>query len=256
MAGKSKARRDSGAPPGGTKRRGSWCSCPAGHRFVASLFSAVDLDAHPEAVELLSDAGLQPARCTKCGVELWLAEPFVLLLPGRKRAALFVPDPLAHRELELRSEALLAAAAGPSPEAPPFAAVPDVVVGVPALHRWLFGEEAGPQQPAREIHEAFRDLATPERTPGRASLPPAEPQMDGVDENEPLLDEDWLADDAIAPARHRGHGAPGRKGEKGHGEPARARGARPTPHEGVDFAGLLADDEGEPPGGRPRGGKG
>jgi hypothetical protein len=250
MAGKAKTRRESGAPREGMKRREAWCSCPAGHRFVASLFSVVDLDAQPEAVELLSDAGLQPARCTKCDAEVWLAEAFVLLMPGRKRAALFVPDALAHRELELRSEALLSLAASPSLETPPYAVVPDVVVGVPALHKWLFGEADA--APAREIHAAFKDLENPERPSSRPSLPPAEPQMDGVDVNEPLLDEDWLADDAIAPAKHRGGGA---QGKRGHGEQAAPRGARPTPHGGVDFAGLLADDEGEPPAGKHRGRK-
>jgi hypothetical protein len=251
MAGKAKTRRESGSPAEGVKRRECWCSCPVGHRFVASLYAAVDLDAQPEAVELLSDAGLQPARCAKCGADVWLAEPFVLLLPGRKRSALFVPDALAHRELELRSEALLSHAAGPAFDTPPYAVVPDVVVGVSALHRWLFGDAEA--EPAREIHAAFKDLEDPELPSGKPSLPPAEPQMDGVDVNEPLLDEDWLADDAIAPSRHRGPGAAGRRSERGHGEPAVPRSARPTPHEGVDFAGLLSDDEGEPPAGKHRG---
>jgi hypothetical protein len=254
MAGNQKSRRAADDGTAGMRRREFWCTCPAGHRFAASLYAAIDLDAQPEAIELLSDTGLQPARCAQCEVELWLAEPFLLHQPGRRRSALFVPDAVSHRELELHAEALSAIAAAPEPGAP-HTADPQVVIGVAALQKWLFGETAEPSRadtkpPAaraskapREIHAAFADLDDAERPSNRPSMPPVGPQMDGVDVNEPLLDEDWLADEAIAPSRQKGGG---RRGERGQGETAIARTVRRR-SSGVDFAGLLADDDADPP---------
>ncbi len=253
MAGNPKTRRDADGPAAGTRRREFWCACPEGHRFAAALFAAVDLDEQPEALEPLSDAGMQPARCPQCGAGMWLAEAFVIHQASRSRSALFVPDAVSHRELELRAEALRSLAASASTAALPHTADPVVVVGIAALQRWLFGEQAAAagraastSPPPREIHAAFKDLEDPERPSNRPSLPPPGPQMDGVDVNEPLLDEDWLADEAIAPARHKAGGAQGKRGERSQGETSIARPGRRR-SSGVDFAGLLADDDSEPP---------
>jgi len=261
MVGNAKTRRSSGEAASRTGQREFWCACPKGHRFVAELFAAVDIDERPEAMELLSDAGLQPARCPECAADLWLAEAFVLHQPSRGKSALFIPDALSHRELELRAEMLRSIAATASQQVPAHAADPEVVVGVAALRRWLFGEavlsvaSVAPVAPvapdsvvaeapakAREIHAAFKDLEDPESPANRPSLPPSGPQMEDVDVNEPLLDDDWLADDTIAPSRQRG--ASSKRGERSPGETAIVRpGKKRT--SGVDFAGLLSDDEGD-----------
>lgn len=268
MAKSTKTRPPAGWSSAGTTRRESYCVCPKGHRFVAELFTAVDLDEQPELLEILTDAGLQPARCPTCAADLALAEPFVVDQPERQRRALFVPDALAHRELELRAELLAKFAANPSPYAPPYAANPATVVGVAALQTWLFGEAAAPaaapaprerperksKEPApkakpktaQEIHAAFADLAETEKPQSVPSIPPSGPQMDGVDVNEPLLDDDWLADDSIAPARTKsGDPASGRRGihgkDKAAGQ-AESRGAG----KGVSFADLLSDNDGDP----------
>jgi len=267
MAKSTKTRPPAGWSSTGTKRRETFCVCPKGHRFVAELFTAVDLDEQPEVLELLTDTGLQPARCTRCGAELGLAEAFLVDQPERRRLALFVPDALAHRELELRAEALTTLAASPSPVAPSYAAEPVPLVGVAALQKWLFGEPvAAPEPPpepaarkskepapkvkaksAQEIHAAFADLAEPDKPVGVPSIPPSGPQMEGVDMNEPLLDDDWLADDSIAPARSKsGDPASGRRSVRAKGVAAGGRSEKRGTGRGVDFADLLADDDADP----------
>jgi hypothetical protein len=269
MAKSTKTRPPAGWSGTGTKRRESFCVCPKGHRFVAELFTAVDLDEQPEVLELLSDTGLQPARCPMCGADLALAEAFLVDQPERRRMALFIPDALAHREIELRAEALTAFAANPSPGVPPYAAEPAPVVGVTALQKWLFGEAAAapapkeaPEAPARkpkepapkakakaahEIHAAFADLAEMDKPSAVPSIPPSGPQMDGLDMNEPLLDDDWLADDAIAPARSKsGDPASGKRNVRTKGEAAGGRPDKRGAGRGVDFADLLADDDADP----------
>jgi len=267
MARSTKTRPPAGWSSTGTKRRESFCVCPKGHRFVVELFTAVDLDEQPEVLEHLTDTGLQPARCTRCGAELGLAEAFLVDQPERERMAIFVPDALAHRELELRAEALTALAASPSPSVPSYAFEPVPVVGVAALHTWLFGEpvaspapppEPVPRKskepvpkakakPAQGIHAAFADLAEPDKPVGSPSIPPAGPQMEGVDMNEPLLDDDWLADDSIAPARSKsGDPASGKRSVRAKGEAAGARSEKRGAGHGVNFADLLSDDDAEP----------
>jgi hypothetical protein len=270
MAKSTKTRPPAGWSNAGTKRRESYCVCPKGHRFVAELFTAVDLYEHPEVLEILNDAGLQPVRCPTCGAEIALAEAFLVDQPERRRRALFVPDALAHRELELRAEMLVAIAASPSPVAPPYFSQPEPVVGVAALQKWLFGEApaaapAPPEPPAprvapaarkskepqpvaapratQEIHAAFADLEEPDKPLGVPSIPPSGPQMEGVDVNEPLLDEDWLADDAIAPSKPKpGDPASGRRSARAKGDAAGGRAEK----SGVNFADLLADDDADP----------
>jgi hypothetical protein len=63
--------------------------------------------------------------------------------------------------------------------------------------------------------------------------------------NEPLLDDDWLADESIAPSRSK-PGDPGAKrSARGKPDGAAAKAARREPKRGVDFAGLLTDDRGD-----------
>jgi hypothetical protein len=266
MAKSTKTRPPAGWSSTGTKRRETFCVCPKGHRFVAELFTAVDLDEQPEVLELLTDTGLQPARCTRCGAELGLAEAFLVDQPERGRLALFVPEALAHRELELRAEALTSLAARPSPHAPSYVADPVPLVGVAALHTWLFGAPAPASEPPpapapaarkskepapkakakgpQEIHAAFADLAEPDRPASVPSIPPSGPQMEGVDMNEPLLDDDWLADDSIAPNKARsGDPASGRRSVRAKGEAAGGRSEERGAGRDVNFADLLADDD-------------
>jgi hypothetical protein len=142
------------------------------------------------------------------------------------------------------------------------------VVGVAALHTWLFGAPAPAAAPApeptpkrkskepaprtkakaaHEIHAAFADLAEPERPAAVPSIPPAGPQMDGVDVNEPLLDDDWLADESIAPAKSRsGDPGAGRRAARAGGDAGGGRAEKRGDSRGVSFADLLADDDAEP----------
>jgi hypothetical protein len=138
---------------------------------------------------------------------------------------------------------------------------------VAALQKWLFGEASAapapkeaPQAPARrskdpapkaksahEIHAAFADLAQMDKPSAVPSIPPSGPEMDGLDMNEPLLDDDWLADDSIAPAKSKsGDPASGRRSVRAKGEAAGGHSDRRGAGRSVDFAGLLADDDADP----------
>jgi hypothetical protein len=198
---------------------------------------------------------------------------------------------LAHRELHLRAD-LMREVADADPDAiPKYVADFQTLVGSRALKYWLFGPSARalatvpppgrsrseePERPAPaptpepvaepapepappprapdrekkpEVHAAFADLMGPEL---RASTIPPELDMDELEEDEPIVDEDWLDDESLEPSYSR-PASPARSvrvlGER-HAEPPPAAEDDAPPDtatdvgsDGVDFAGLLTEEE-------------
>lgn len=187
-----------------TKRRKAWCTCPRGHTFLVQYLVAVNIDDTPKNLETLVEGGTQLVRCPTCGAVWPLAEPIVVDNPGRERLAVFVPELLAHRCLEIKADIAGKIAAGDPGEIPVYFAHFQIVVGVNALEAWL-GEEGEDNDEADpgpsvmslvpRIHEAFADLNEPERV-SSTSIPPIDPEANG--EQDLPSDDDWLQDDSIA----------------------------------------------------------
>ncbi|MFO8073243.1 MAG: CpXC domain-containing protein [Polyangia bacterium] len=245
-------------PPGGrfhldTRRVRARCRCGCRRSFPAELLVSVNLDTDPGALEELGDDGLQPARCPHCGVVCKLAEALVLHDPARARLALFVPDALSHKELELRADLTAEIAAGDPSGLPDHAFDPAWLAGIQDLREWLFGPRARsiappaaepekrdepPGQPVVDersskppIHEAFADLRESDSGPPSTIPPPP-----ALDDEDPIFDEDddedWLPNDLS-------ESAPDTR--------PTPRPARPPSGDGVDYAGLLGADEEEEP---------
>jgi hypothetical protein len=230
------------------------CRCGCRSSFLAELLVSVNLDTDPGALEELGDDGLQPAKCPHCGGVCKLAEALVLHDPARGRLALFVPDALSHRELELRAELSAEIAADDPGGLPGHAFDPVWLAGIQDLREWLFGPRArsiappaaepekrdeAPEPPVvgdrsskPPIHEAFADLRESDSEPP-STVPPPPP----LDDEEPIFDdddddEDWLPNELSASAADA--------------RPT-PRPARPPSGDGVDYAGLLGADEEEEP---------
>jgi len=268
----------------GTTRKQVRCTCAEGHVFTVTIHTAIDIDSNPEVLDQLTDKGLQPVACPECDAKWPLAEPLVLHAREGGRLALFVPEPLAHRELHLRAELMREVAEADPARTPSYIADFQTLVGSRALKYWLFGPSARalttvpPEQPPVEepeppepsaptpepsppqrvsaprikpaIHEAFADLMGPEV---RTSTIPPELDMDDADDEDPLLDEDWLDDDSLG-ASHSGpvaRASTSRPPGERHAEPPPAveqdepRKTKPSqnPSKNVDFAGLLSEEE-------------
>jgi len=240
-----------------TRRDRVRCTCAEGHLFTATLLTAIDIDTDPGALDELTDEGLQQVSCPECRGELPLAEPLVLHAREGGRLALFVPEPLAHRELHLRAELMREVADADPDETPAYAAEFQTLVGSRALRYWLFGpsaralssdppersssespsespepepppaptpEQSPPRRTSEQrqskpaIHEAFADLMGPEvRT---SSIPPEVEEEEEADEAQ-LLDEDWLDDDSLGSGRvaRPSRGSESRPPGERHAEP-------------------------------------
>jgi hypothetical protein len=231
-------------------------TCPCERAFTARIRVTIDIDADPGALEELTDEGCQRVTCPRCDGKLDLAEPILFLNPERQRCALFVPAVLGHRTLSFQAE-LAAEIAGSDPSAlPDWGFQPAVLVGVLALRSWLFGPgarslapapqaEAPPPRPAAPpvvqhrpsappIHEAFADLVRAESR--QPSTVPAAPEIDDVDEDEPMFGDEWLGRDTVPPAFPAGR--PPAADEPGAPTPRAAPSGPP-----VDFPELLDEED-------------
>ncbi len=193
-------------------RRKAWCTCPKGHAFLVQYLVAVNIDDEPKNLEALVEGGTQLVRCPSCGAVWPLAEPIVVDNPSRKRLAVFVPELLAHRCLEIRADIAGKIASGDPGEIPVYFAQFQIIVGVNALEMWLGeggedNDEADPRPSVislvPRIHEAFADLDEPERL-SSTSIPPVEPGSYDATQQDRPSDDDWLQDDRITAAPRSG----------------------------------------------------
>ncbi len=222
-------------------RRKAWCTCPSGHVFLVQYVVAVNIDDTPKDLETLVEGGTQLVRCPSCGAVWPLAEPIVVDNPRRERLAVFVPELLAHRCLEIRADMAGKIAAGDPGGIPGYFAQFQIVVGVNALEAWLSSvcednDEADPGPSVMSlvprIHEAFADLNEPERV-STTSIPPVDSGSYDAKEQDLPSDDDWLQDDRItAPPAGGREGAFKRSTDSGSAED-------------VDFVDMmsLADDD-------------
>ena len=218
-----------------TKRK-AWCTCPRGDVFLVQYVVAVNIDDTPKDLETLVEGGTQLVRCPICGAVWPLAEPIVVDNPRRKRLAVFVPELLAHRCLEIRADISGKIAAGDPGEIPSYFAQFQIVVGVSALEAWLAerdedNDEADPVPSVMSlvprIHEAFADLNEPERV-STSSIPPVDSGSHDTKEQDLLPDDDWLQDDRIT--------APPSEGRKGTFKRTTDSGST----EDVDFVDMMS----------------
>ncbi|HUT78551.1 MAG TPA: CpXC domain-containing protein, partial [Polyangia bacterium] len=250
-------------------------TCGCERVFLADIHVVIDIDSDPSALEGLTDDGLQRFNCPRCDQVFDLAEPILVHDRGRGRTALFVPSAIGHRALVFHAELAAEIATADPSIIPTHAFQPTLLVGVQSLREWLFGpgarsrvpradkneplaaDRAAPGQdgPVRHpaslavqsrpgrppIHEAFADLAHADSQP--PSTAPAAPEIDDVDEDEPMFADDWLARDSLSPAVPKpSPPAPGGTEAAGSTPPPPGR-ADAT----VDFTGLLddVDDDGD-----------
>lgn len=226
----------------GTSQRRVRCVCPKGHVFIALLHDSIEVCEDSALLEGLADGGMQLVRCPHCGTVWPLAEPVLMHDSARERVALFLPDVLAHLELEIRTDVLKRLVASDLEKIPLYASDFATLVGVDSLQRWLedgdskvVRETAGPRGAVSmipRIHSAFADLDEPERV-SVSSIPP-EPEPGP--EPEQVAEEDWLDDSEIAAAR------------KSLVESRPAKEATPDPgaNAGIDYVGLMSDADDDP----------
>jgi hypothetical protein len=255
-----------------TQRTRARLTCGCDRVFLVEITIAIDIERDPGALEELSDDGLQRFTCPRCEQAFELAEPILILDRERERMALFVPYAVSHRALAFGAELAGEIARADPATLPPGAIQPALLVGVQSLREWLFGpggrsrvpsppkpepEPAAPgatidrglgrrpidpATPARSgalpIHEAFADLAhSDSRIP---SAIPAAPEIDDVDEDEPMFGEDWLARDTLSPPGP-GTDPPPRPGQPDAIVPPME--IRATSDPAIDFAELLEEDD-------------
>lgn len=221
----------------GTSRKRVRCACPRGHVFTTLVHDSVDVVEDAGLLGALAEAGMQLVRCPHCGTVWPIAEPILMHDRPGERLALFLPEVLAHRELEVRTNVLQRLVASDLERIPLYAADFDSIVGVDALERWLGGvEDDGRERENRpqgavsmipRIHSAFADLDEPERS-STTSIPPAP-----TPEEQPVAEDDWLDDSEIeAPRKSAVVSRPALMPEGDSGSSGR-----------VDFVGLMSEGE-------------
>jgi hypothetical protein len=247
------------------------CGCE--RVFLAEIHVVIDIESDPAILEGLTDEGLQRFNCPRCDQIFDLAEPILVHDRERARTALFVPSAIGHRALVFHAELAAEIATADPAAIPAHAFQPELLVGVQGLREWLFGPGArsrvplprqpgpGPVHPAASaagdparhpsapvvqarpsgppLHAAFTDLAQADSQ--RPSTVPTAPEIDDVDEDEPMFADDWLARDTRAPVVPEPD--PPAQVESDATSPPFTRPGRTEST--VDFAGLLDDDEDE-----------
>jgi hypothetical protein len=261
------------------------CTCARGHRFSAPIQLCLSNVSEPRAFEAFDGDGTQRVQCPICAEGCRVAEPVLIHDVAGSRFAMLVPQMLGHLEIELRADLLEALATADPDLVPQYVVDFDTLLGGGDLASWREapadrGDErpasvssvpprpgARAQSPAlapsllpdvaaKDIHEAFADLARPDTV--APSLPP-EPEEDEPQEDVGSLFADEEEEDDWLPEKDFGHDedkTPVPEPEPAHGpKPAAHKQAkgRPTPTVAAarlpqrrsesDFSDILSDDD-------------
>lgn len=144
------------------------CRCPNGHAFVDEIFVSVNKQSNPEIVDNLAASGVQHLVCPSCPAICSIAEPITINDPHDQRFALFIPDPLTHRERRWRAQITAALATVPLGEIPHYFFDFDLIVGTAGLLDWLGYSQRPP------IKQPVTDFSPIEATDSAGSMPASE----------------------------------------------------------------------------------
>jgi hypothetical protein len=197
------------------------CRCTEGHRFAGEIYSTINTQTDPDALDALGAAGTQRLKCPVCGTDCTMAEPVTLHDPRNGRFALLVPEVLSHREIELRAALTNALARADKQVIPVYLAEFRILTGSRELAEWRQvprssqwpeppslaarpqpGSPTGGTPPGMKnpgLHEAFADLADRDSEPAMAH-PARTPSHMPAPDYEYEEQDDWLDDAALSAA--------------------------------------------------------
>ncbi|MDD5309587.1 MAG: hypothetical protein PHU25_19900 [Deltaproteobacteria bacterium] len=262
------------------------CTCPRGHRFSASIQLCIGNASDSRALEAFDSDGTQRVQCPVCAEACRVAEPVLIHDVAGSRFAILVPQMLGHLEIELRASLLEALATADPDLVPQYVVDFEILLGGGALATWRKPPaepdddespevSSVPPRPdaryaqvpdpalslptevgAKDIHEAFADLARP--VTATPSMPPEPFDGDEPQEDVESLFADEGEDDSWLPKKDFGGDddkTPVPEPEPKHSPvPERSKTpARRTPAVAAapilerpsesDFSDLLADDD-------------
>jgi len=222
------------------------CRCINNHVFTTGIYVGINVDSQPDVYESFSKDGTQVVICPECKELQPLAEPVELINPSRERFAVFIPEMLAHRELEIRAKVSGRLADANPEELPTYVGNFETIIGKRALKEWISIGSSGDDgindgQASEKIRAAFADLTEHE------SLMPFDDRPSEFDLQS--NDDAKLSEDDLAASRQKKESDSPPPIDKSNSDRHLAlrtkKGAAPLrkSRPGIDFAGLLSGEE-------------
>ena len=221
------------------------CRCVNNHVFTTGIYVGINVDSQPDVYESFSKDGTQVIICPECKELQPLAEPVELINPSRERFAVFIPEMLAHRELEIRAKVSKRLADTNPEDLPTYIGNFETIIGKRALKEWinegtLTDNGMNDGQASEKIRAAFADLTDSD------SLMPFDDRPSEFDLQS--TDDDKLFEDDLAVSKpKKGSDSPSiDKRNSKRLPPSKTNKNAVTPRKsrpGIDFAGLLSVEE-------------